>query len=109
MPSAKGTPGLSVRLAKAAGSQLPVPHLDFSLILGLFLLGTVVVIAYVVSLYLHPHVMCRRCGGTGKVSGGFVFTYARSFCLKCGATGLVPRLGTRLLLDRGRSQPRGSW
>ena len=37
-----------------------------------------------------------------------MFAYARGFCHKCGATGLVPRFGT-LLFDRRGNQPQRPW
>ena len=108
MPPAKGTPGLSLKLTRDAGSLLSTLYTDRDLILGLVLMVVLLAIAYLISLWLHPHTMCRRCGGTGKVGGGLMFAYARGFCHKCGATGLVPRFGT-LLFDRRGNQPQRPW
>jgi hypothetical protein len=67
------------------------------IVIGLLVLWCVV---YRVSLWLHPFTMCRRCGGTGKVSG--FLSWTRAFCGKCDGRGLVPRLGTHLLDLKGR-------
>lgn len=54
------------------------------------------VIAYVISLKLHPETNCHRCKGTGR-HWGAIFTYARRQCTYCGGNGRKPRLGTRIL------------
>ena len=57
-----------------------------------------------VSLWQRPFVTCRRCNGTGRVSGTLFF-WSRGFCMRCGGTGLCPRLGTLLLDALTRRQP----
>jgi hypothetical protein len=51
---------------------------------------------YWASLRTHPYVTCKGCKGSGKVHHR-IFKEAKAFCVPCGGTGLVPRLGTRLL------------
>ncbi|SRR6266536_195895 len=54
-----------------------------------------------ISLRFRPYVACRRCGGTGQRQGAF-FRRAYALCATCNHTGLVPRLGTRLLAPAHR-------
>jgi hypothetical protein len=83
------------------GNQLS-PHVSSGeIVLGIIAITAVLVIAYRISLWMYPMSTCRRCGGSGKVSGGFLFG-GRAFCGKCGGQGLVPRLGTSLLDLRAR-------
>jgi hypothetical protein len=102
MPATKGATGLSLALAKAASRVHPGPHLPGKMTLALIVIVLLVLwfVLYRVSLWLHPFTMCRRCGGSGKVSGFFGWT--RAFCGKCGGSGLVPRLGTYLGDMRGQ-------
>lgn len=75
---------------------------------ALLILGVVVaasLAAYRISLWLHPHAQCRRCGGTGKV-GGVLFSWSRAWCGKCGGSGMVPRLGTLMTGWGNRAQIR---
>jgi hypothetical protein len=101
MVTAKTAPGLSLALHHAAG-HAPAVHAPG----GAVLLLAVIVLAaggwllYRVSLWLHPFRMCRRCGGSGIVSG--FLPWSKSFCGHCGGRGLVPRLGTTVGGLRGR-------
>jgi hypothetical protein len=65
--------------------------------------GAVLLVGYRWSLWKRPHVTCRRCNGTGRVSGTLFF-WSRAFCMRCGGTGLYPRLGTLLLDALARRQ-----
>ena len=91
--------GLAQAAARNAGAHVP----------GAAGLGAAVLLAagcylvYRVSLWLHPFRMCRRCGGSGIVTG--FLPWSRAFCYKCNGRGLVPRLGTKATDLRGR-QPR---
>ena len=107
MPPAKGTPGLSLKLTRDAGSLLSTLYTDRDLILGLVLMVVRLAIAYLISAQAAPRsTMCRRCGGTGKVGGGYsMFAYARGFCHKCGATGLVPTIRHPSVRPPGKSAP----
>ena len=58
---------------------------------------------YIVSLYLNPFVDCSRCKGKPKQKG-WMFSYAKHVCDKCGGSGLQMRLGRRFLPGK----PRGS-
>lgn len=91
MATAKGATGLSQALAHLPGSPL--------VWVIVLVLGFLVV--YRFSLFLFPMRMCRRCGGSGHVSGFLGFGAA--FCGRCGGRGLVPRLGTYVLDMRARS------
>lgn len=87
----------------AAAAIHTAPTADLALWAAALL--TLVAVAYLISLWLKPMTLCRRCGGNGTV-GGFLFSYARSWCPKCGGQKLVPRLGTRLLgLISGPARP----
>jgi len=90
MATANGATGLSQALA----------HLPGSANLALIALALGLLFLYRISLWLHPMRMCRRCGGSGHVSGWFPGSVA--FCRSCDR-GLVPRFGTRLLDMRARS------
>ena len=89
--------GLSLALAHAAGQAAGVHAPHGALLLAALAAGGC--LAYRVSLWLHPFRLCRRCGGSGVVSG--FFPGSRAHCGWCDR-GLVPRLGTRLLGLRGR-------
>jgi hypothetical protein len=52
-------------------------------------------VAYVISLKLHPNTNCHRCKGTGK-NRGEIFTSSHRQCTYCGGTGRIPRWGTRI-------------
>ena len=97
MVTAKTAPEVSLALAHAAG-QAAAAHAPGGAALLLAALAAVGLV-YRVSLWLHPFRLCRRCGGSGVVSG--FFPGSRAHCGWCDR-GLVPRLGTRLLGLRGR-------
>lgn len=92
-----GTIAAGKALAAVPSVHMP-PHM--TMVLGLA--GAGLVVAYLISLWLHPNCMCRRCGGRGKVSGAF-FTWGQRGCPRCHTTGMVPRLGTVLLGIGGRA------
>lgn len=100
--AAKGTPGLPPELAGAAGRLAPGAHVHSTAALVLILTVLVVIcyVVYRVSLWRHPFVMCRRCGGSGKITG--FLPWSRAFCHKCNGSGLRPRWGTHLADLRGR-------
>ena len=87
------------------------PHLHLSahtigvLVGVLAVLAVLCLIAYRISLSIHPNRPCRPCKGTGKARGVF-FIWARSHCRKCDGDGMVPRLGTLLIGGAGRGQGR---
>ena len=54
------------------------------------------VVAYAVSLRLHPWAPCRKCDGGGK-SRDAVWKKAHGTCRACGGRGRHPRLGIRVL------------
>ena len=100
MVTAKTAPELSLALDHAAGHAAAV-HAPggAGLLLAVIVLAAGGWLAYRVSLWLHPFRMCRRCGGSGVVSG---FLWSKGFCGHCGGCGLVPRLGTAVGGLRGR-------
>jgi hypothetical protein len=102
MATAKGAPELSLALARATSRPGLGAHVPSKTTLLLIVIGVAAVCYFVyrVSLWLHPFVMCRRCGGSGKIIG--FLSWSRAFCYKCNGTGLVPRLGTRVTDLRGR-------
>lgn len=105
MAAVRGLPGLlsvGVTSAHVAGGVAPS-----EVLIAVVGFGALLLVGYRISLYLHPHVLCRRCDGTGKVSGALFF-WSRSFCMKCGGTGLSPRLGTRVL-DAWAGRRRPAW
>jgi hypothetical protein len=97
--------GLSLALAHAASRPATGPHLPGSVGSWVVLAGLAAVAwgVYRVSLWLHPFAMCRRCGGTGHITG--FWPWSRAFCYKCHGRGLVPRFGTKLC-DLGGRYPR---
>lgn len=58
--------------------------------------GAIVVVAYILSLYLHPYTQCGRCKGT-SIHKGAVFGGAHRRCHKCSGTGRRQRLGAMVL------------
>lgn len=58
--------------------------------------GVIALVAYLISLRLHPHFACRSCGGTGMHPGA-VFGYAQRRCGTCGGTPRHRRLGNQIL------------
>jgi hypothetical protein len=63
---------------------------------GKVLTGLVVLVAYLISLQLHPHFTCRSCGGTG-MHPGRVFAFAHRRCGTCGGTPRHRRFGNMVL------------
>lgn len=100
MVTASNAPELPQALQHAAGH--PAAHVPGGapLLLALIVLAAGGWLAYRVSLALHPFRMCRRCGGSGVVSG--FLPWSKGFCGHCGGRGLVPRLGTTVAGTRGR-------
>jgi hypothetical protein len=92
-----GVAGLSVAAAKTAGGSPSGMHMPGSAesLLILIALAAAVGLAYRVSLWLHPFVMCRHCGGNGTTAG--FWPWSRGVCPRCNGTRVVPRLGTHLL------------
>lgn len=89
--------GFSASALSYAAAAAPARGLAWpALIPGSIAFAVIFLIAYRYSLWRRPMTICRRCGGKGH-TGGMVFFWARAWCTKCGATGLVPRLGTRVL------------
>jgi DnaJ-class molecular chaperone len=52
---------------------------------------------YYISLRIHPLTKCKLCNGGGRHFGS-VYTYAQRRCRKCGGSGRLDRLGTRVFL-----------
>jgi hypothetical protein len=102
MVTVKVAPELSLALAQAAGRAAPAAHVPGRVAAGLVLAGLAAAgwLVYRVSLWLHPFAMCRRCGGTGIITG--FLPWSRAFCCKCNGRGLVPRLGTKAADVLGR-------
>ena len=96
MSITENAPELSRALANAAGHPVPAPHLTAAVTLWLTVAGLAVLccLVYRISLWLHPFTMCRRCGGSGHVTG--FLPWSRAFCYRCGGRGLVPRVGTHI-------------
>lgn len=62
--------------------------------LALALVVTALVVAYRISVRLHPFTKCGTCRGSGKHFGA-VFTSAHRPCADCSGTGRKPRRGSR--------------
>jgi hypothetical protein len=94
--------GLSLAVAQAAGRPAAGPHPAASAGFWAAMIGLAALSwgIYRVSLWLHPFAMCRRCGGTGHITG--FLPWSRAFCYKCHGRGLVPRFGTKVGDLRGR-------
>jgi hypothetical protein len=60
---------------------------------ALLLLAVVVTLGYLASCALAPFRACRRCDGTGRLSG---LLGGIQFCPRCDGTGLRLRLGRRV-------------
>ena len=60
----------------------------------------VILAAYLISLYLHPHRNCRACNGTGAHRGA-VFAWGHRRCQACGGQGRHRRWGT-MVVSPGR-------
>ncbi len=54
-------------------------------------------VGYYGSLRLHPLTKCKVCKGGGR-HFGTVYTSAQRRCRKCGGSGRLDRLGTRVFL-----------
>lgn len=61
------------------------------------IIGIVAAVGYYTSLRLHPLTKCKACRGGGR-HYGTIYRAAYQRCHKCGGTGRVDRLGTRLFL-----------
>lgn len=53
------------------------------------------VVAYLLSLLLHPNRGCHTCKGGGRHRGS-IFQYAERYCRSCNGSGQHPRWGTRV-------------
>ncbi|GAA4522464.1 hypothetical protein GCM10023191_101720 [Actinoallomurus oryzae] len=62
--------------------------------LALAVLVAVLVVAYRISVHLHPFTKCSTCRGSGKHFGA-VFKSAHRPCDACRGTGRKPRRGSR--------------
>jgi hypothetical protein len=102
MPATTGTTALSLALTRAASRIPSGPHVPGKMALAAIVIGLVVLwyVVYRVSLYFHPFTMCRRCGGSGKITGFLGWT--RAVCGKCNGSGLRPRFGTQITDFKGR-------
>lgn len=61
----------------------------------LLLLVIAAAVIWMVSLYVYPFRVCRRCGGTGHKRGS---TWRRlGLCPRCTGTGRSQRLGSRFV------------
>ena len=98
MVTASKSPALSQALRHAAAH--PAAHVPGGALLALIVLAAGGWLVYRLSLALHPFRMCRRCGGSGIVSG--FLPWSKGFCGHCGGRGLVPRLGTAVAGTHGR-------
>jgi hypothetical protein len=94
MVTANVAPHHCLALAHAASRHAPAAHTLGRPALWLAVIGLAAacVAVYRVSLWLHPFTMCRRCGGSGIITG--FLPWSKAFCRKCNGRGLVPRLGT---------------
>jgi hypothetical protein len=94
-------------ITTTAAGAVASPHLHLSphTIGVLAGLAVLCLVAYRISLWIHPNRRCRPCKGTGKARG-VIFTWARSYCRRCDGDGMVPRLGTMLVGGAGRGQGR---
>jgi DnaJ-class molecular chaperone len=62
----------------------------------------IAVVGYYISLRVHPLAKCKLCNGTGRHFGS-VYTYSQRRCRKCGGSGRLDRLGTRVFLGGTRN------
>jgi len=67
----------------------------------LLAIGGILLLAYLISLHLHPNRKCRPCGGTGR-HAGTVFRYSTRQCTSCGGNGRRARLGLHVFHRGGR-------
>ena len=63
----------------------------------LIILIVIAAVGYYISLRIHPMTKCKLCNGGGRRFGS-VYTYAQRRCRKCGGSGRLDRLGTRVFL-----------
>jgi hypothetical protein len=63
----------------------------------LIILILIVVAGYYMSLRLHPLTKCKMCNGGGR-HFGTVYKSSQRRCRKCGGSGRLDRLGTRVFL-----------
>jgi DnaJ-class molecular chaperone len=63
----------------------------------LIVLIIIAAVGYYISLRVHPLTKCKLCNGGGRHFGS-VYTYAQRRCRKCGGSGRLDRLGTRVFL-----------
>ena len=63
----------------------------------LIVLIVIAAVGYYISLRIHPLRKCNLCNGGGRHFGS-IYTYAQRRCRKCGGTGRLDRLGTRVFL-----------
>lgn len=59
------------------------------------------ILAYLISLRIHPHRDCRKCGGTGR-HRGWLFGFSHRPCSECGGQSRHRRTGNVIL---SRSKP----
>ena len=57
-------------------------------------------VIYLLSLPVHPFILCRACSASGRRAGSF-FSYTHRQCMTCGGQGRHRRLGVTVLY-RGR-------
>jgi DnaJ-class molecular chaperone len=63
----------------------------------LIILIVIAGVGYYISLRLHPLTKCKLCNGGGR-HFGTVYKNAQRRCRKCGGSGRLDRLGTRVFL-----------
>ncbi len=71
----------------------------------LLLLLALITFGYVLVCAVWPYRPCRRCGGTGKLHGGFG---GIRYCPRCNHTGLRLRLGRHLYNLLRRAEREGN-
>jgi len=67
----------------------------------MWLIGSAVVLGYLIDLYVHPFRNCPRCGGKGTNAGSRGSAYGN--CKRCRGSRHVQRLGSRQLHRAVRS------
>ncbi|HXC85565.1 MAG TPA: hypothetical protein VNV62_27350 [Trebonia sp.] len=67
----------------------------------LIIIVVIAAVGYYISLRVHPLTKCRLCSGTGRHFGA-VYKDAQRRCRKCGGSGRLDRLGTRVFLGGTR-------
>lgn len=63
---------------------------------GKLVVGAGAVVAYLISLQVHPHRECRKCGGTGR-HRGWLFGFAQRPCASCAGQSRHRRTGNVIL------------